>query len=564
MSASREKQTRQTSQTENPRTAREAQQRKEEKRSSVLYKAVAVVFLLVVLASVVWRTNLIPKMSTAATIDGQKYSAAEVSYYYNNAYQNFVNQYSYFVSYLGLDTNTPLKNQFVSETAASMLGIELPGGEETESEDAAAPAEGEDADAPAEGENADAPAEGENADAPAETNSGMTWHDYFVDQALENMSVIQKTLEKAKSENFAYPDSVQAQQNASMDALKATAAASNVSVSQYLGGVFGAGMTEKVYSEQLLRVLQYSAYVDAYNDSLSYSDDELESVYAADPNSFDHVSYEYASFSGAAETTTDEEGNTVEPTEEESAAALEAARSSANALMDELASGGSLEDVSKNYEDASYAVNDNATYYAGSAVSEWLYDASRNEGDTSVVEDGTTVYVLEFHNRFREEYNTIDIRHILVPLGTATLTEEDEGYAEEQEQLKADAKAKAEEMHSQWQSGEATEESFAALAMAESSDGSRYDGGLYSEVYQGQMVAEFNDWCFDASRKPGDTGVVETQYGAHVMYFSGTNLPRWAAQAASQLRNEDYAEWEESLTEGVSVAPNDSGMKFVG
>ena len=92
MSASREKQTRQTSQTENPRTAREAQQRKEEKRSSVLYKAVAVVFLLVVLASVVWRTNLIPKMSTAATIDGQKYSAAEVSYYYNNAYQNFVNQ----------------------------------------------------------------------------------------------------------------------------------------------------------------------------------------------------------------------------------------------------------------------------------------------------------------------------------------------------------------------------------------------------------------------------------------------------------------------------------------
>ena len=525
MSASREKQTRQTSQTENPRTAREAQQRKEEKRSSVLYKAVAVVFLLVVLASVVWRTNLIPKMSTAATIDGQKYSAAEVSYYYNNAYQNFVNQYSYFVSYLGLDTNMPLKNQFVSETAASMLGIELPGGEETESEDA---------DAPAEGEDAAAPAEGEDAAAPAETNSGMTWHDYFVDQALENMSVIQKTLEKAKSENFAYPDSVQAQQNASMDALKATAAASNVSVSQYLGGVFGAGMTEKVYSEQLLRVLQYSAYVDAYNDSLSYSDDELESVYAADPNSFDHVSYEYASFSGAAETTT------------------------------ELASGGSLEDVSKNYEDASYAVNDNATYYAGSAVSEWLYDASRNEGDTSVVEDGTTVYVLEFHNRFREEYNTIDIRHILVPLGTATLTEEDEGYAEEQEQLKADAKAKAEELLSQWQSGEATEESFAALAMAESTDGSRYDGGLYSEVYQGQMVAEFNDWCFDASRKPGDTGVVETQYGAHVMYFSGTNLPRWAAQAASQLRNEDYAEWEESLTEGVSIAPNDPGMKFVG
>lgn len=554
MSASREKQNRQNSQTENPRTAREAQQRKEEKRSSILYGAVAVVFLLVVLASIVWRTNLIPRMSTAADIDGQKYNAAEVSYYYNNAYQNFVNQYSYFVSYLGLDTNTPLKDQFVSETAAGMLGIELPDSGDTET-----PAEGEDAEAPAEGEDAEAPAEGEETPAA----SGMTWHDYFLDQALENMSVIQKTLEKAKSENFVYPDSVQAQQSASMEALKTTAAASNVSVSQYLGGVFGAGMTEKVYSEQLLRVLQYSAYVDAYNDSLTYSDEELEAVYAADPNSFDHVSYEYASFNGAAESTTDDEGNTVEPTEEESAAALEAARSSANALFEEFQDGGNLESLSASH-DASYAVNDDATYYAGSAVSEWLFDSSREDGDSAVVEDGTTVYILEFHKRFREEYNTIDVRHILVPLGTATLKEEDEGYAEEQEQLKADAKAKAEELLSQWQSGEATEESFAALAMAESSDGSRYDGGLYSEVYQGQMVAEFNDWCFDASRKPGDTGIVETQYGAHVMYFSGTNLPRWAAQAASQLRNEDYAEWEKSLTEGVSITRNDSGMKFVG
>ena len=36
------------------------------------------------------------------------------------------------------------------------------------------------------------------------------------------------------------------------------------------------------------------------------------------------------------------------------------------------------------------------------------------------------------------------------------------------------------------------------------------------------MVAAFNDWCFDPARQVGDTGVVKTEYGYHVMYFSGS------------------------------------------
>ena len=155
-------------------------------------------------------------------------------------------------------------------------------------------------------------------------------------------------------------------------------------------------------------------------------------------------------------------------------------------------------------------------------------------------------------------------RHILVPLGTGSIAEGEEGYEEEQAQLKADAHTRAEELLAQWQSGEATEDSFAALAMKESTDGSKYDGGLYTEVYQGQMVTEFNDWCFDAARRSGDTGVVDTQYGSHVMYFSGVNRNRWQAQAASNLRNEAYAAWEAELTAGSTVQRSESGLKFIG
>lgn len=540
MSASREKQNRQavTGQTD-PKTAREAQQRREEKRTNLLYGVIAAAVLIAVIVSLVWRSDFIPKMTTAATIDGENYTAAEVDYYYQTAYRNFVSnsQYSYFLSYLGLNTNATLKSQSISSTAAAMLGIELP-----------------DADA------ADTEAD---ADADALAPTGMTWHDYFLNEALDNMSVIQAALKAAEAEGFQYPAGVQAQYDDNMAALKSVAAASGISVSQYLKANFGVGVTEKVYGEQLMRVLRYSAYADAYQNSLTYSDSELEETYNADRNTYDHVSYEVVSISGAAESTVDEEGNTVEPTEEEAAAALEAAQDAAEAILDGFRNGGDLEELADE-NNGTYSQNENGSYSAGSVMSEWLYDDARKPGDAGTVADGTVQYVLVFHDRFRDENPTIDIRHILVPLGTGSIAEGEEGYEDEQAQLKADAHAKAEELLAQWQSGEATEDSFAALAMKESTDGSKYDGGLYTEVYQGQMVTEFNDWCFDAARQPGDTGVVDTQYGAHVMYFSGVNLNRWQTQAAGNLRAEAYTAWEEDLVKDVTVQRSESGLKLIG
>ena len=197
-------------------------------------------------------------------------------------------------------------------------------------------------------------------------------------------------------------------------------------------------------------------------------------------------------------------------------------------------------------------------------MSEWLYDSARKAGDAAVLADGTVQYVVVFHDRFRDENPTIDIRHILVSLGTGSIAEGEEGYEDEQAQLKADAHAKAEELLAQWQSGEATEDSFAALALKESADGSKYDGGLYTEVYQGQMVTEFNDWCFDTARQSGDTGVVDTQYGSHVMYFSGVNAARWQTQVAANLRTEAYTAWEEDLVKDVTVQRSESGLKHIG
>lgn len=356
---------------------------------------------------------------------------------------------------------------------------------------------------------------------------------------------------------------MQEQYEDSLNSLKTSAESTGMSVKAYLQRNLGAIMTEKVYNQQVLRMLQYQAYAQSYSDSLTYTDAELEAAYQADPKAYDKAAWEYVVVSGAADSTTDADGNTVQATDEEQAAAKETAKATAEEILAAYNSGKSLESIAGNYEKATYYNTTDAAYYDG-VVGNWLFDDARKDGDTEILEVGTSYYVSLFHSRGREEYKTVDIRHILITPETGTKAQGDEGYEDEQTQLKAAARTKAEEILAQWKSGEATEDSFAQLAMENSADGSKYDGGLYTRVTKGWAVEEFNDWCFDASRKDGDTGIVDTTYGSHVMYFVGYDLPAWAASVTSDLQEKASSEWSTALSENADVQQSDFGMKFVG
>ena len=147
-----------------------------------------------------------------------------------------------------------------------------------------------------------------------------------------------------------------------------------------------------------------------------------------------------------------------------------------------------------------------------------------------------------FHSRSRNDYHTVSVRHILV-----------------------DSEEKANELLQQYNDGEKTEDAFAALALANSTDpGSASNGGLYSNIYKGEMVPSFEDWCFDPARQSGDTGIVESSNGYHVMYFVETNpQPYWYYKADLDLKNDAYDEWYAAITDGVE-AEQLSGMKYVG
>ena len=60
------------------------------------------------------------------------------------------------------------------------------------------------------------------------------------------------------------------------------------------------------------------------------------------------------------------------------------------------------------------------------------------------------------------------------------------------------------------------------------------------------MVPAFNDWCFDASRQYGDYGLVQTNYGYHVMFFVNST-PSWTYYTESDWKNDQSAKLLEEI-----------------
>lgn len=158
-------------------------------------------------------------------------------------------------------------------------------------------------------------------------------------------------------------------------------------------------------------------------------------------------------------------------------------------------------------------------YYGGMAYFEEIYNSMNPTADEiAAYYEAHADLIASTYGVDQESGKLIDVRHILVcPTGGTTDELGEITYSDEEWEA---CLAKAEAYLKQWQDGEATEDSFAALAMEVTEDpGSQGTGGLYTYVYEGQMVPTFNDWCFDESRQYGDTGLVKTYYGYHIMFF---------------------------------------------
>lgn len=127
------------------------------------------------------------------------------------------------------------------------------------------------------------------------------------------------------------------------------------------------------------------------------------------------------------------------------------------------------------------------------------------------------------YNATKEDGNLSNVRHILI-----SPVSEDEDATTFTEAQWAAALASAEDILAQWKSGEATEATFTELAKKHSMDpGVATNEGYYENVGNDTGYVEpFEIWAADPTREAGNTGIVKTDFGYHIMYCVSTQ-PVW-------------------------------------
>ena len=530
MSASREKKIRQELAAQgipDIKEIRAAEERKQQRRSNILYGSIAAAFVLVTAALLVWNSNIIQRTSTAVSVDGTKYSAAEVSYYYNNVMNSTLS--SDYGAYMSADTSLPMDQQVMTDMDLMFVGTTLPEGVES-----------------------------------------MTWHDYFMQVTKEVLIEQTSLLKAAKAEGFELDDEAKQELSDTMTALDEYSKEAGVSTNAYLKSNFGNTMTRPVFEELLTNAVLTSRYQAAKLETYSYTDDELQQYYTENPDLFDVADYEYVYFKGTASSTTDANGNTVAATDEENAAAKAKAEAAAKDVLAKYQAGGDLEELTEEYSDIASYFSQEDVAYSGGTVQDWVFASERKVGDADTVNTDSTYYVIVYHGRERLEYYPVNVRHILCAIDESGLDSTAEDYEEKRQVLIDAAESEAKSLLDQYESGEKTPEAFGTLADTYSDDsGSVGNGGLYTNVGKGEMVSAFDEWIYDESRQAGDTDIIFVDMagyytGYHVMHFDGVaDEPYWLLQARTTKLNEDYAAWMASLQEGMT-AEEHSGMKYVG
>lgn len=402
-----------------------------------------------------------------------------------------------------------------------------------------------------------------------------TWREYFNEQVEAQITETSVLYQEAQANGFEMPEDAQEDLQTYMDSYNDAAESNGMTVEEYVKAAYSS-KTKLSDIQAVYDVRFYSnAYYDYLYDSNTFTDEDIETYYQEHKDEYDLI--DYRSFSFPYETytyTAPAEGEELEegaPASEEEAeqmteAALQEAKAQAEEMLSRITDENSFEPLAEEYFEARGTDEEfTTTLHTRAAVSEasgslgeWCTDESRQYGDTTVIEDTESgqVDVVFFINRYRDESNTVDVRHALFQVTEIT----DDMTEQEKNMLTVDneiATTKAQELYDQWVADGATEEDFIVLAQENSEDSSASNGGLYENVAQGEMVEEFDDWCFDPSRQPGDHGLIQTEYGYHIMYFVGkSDKPKYYADIETTLKDEAYAAMYEEFSANYAVDSN--------
>ena len=507
------------------------QEKKEKTKKIITMVATIAILVAVVVAIVAVSLNKSPKLegTVSATSSYGEIDNAMMAYFMYSQVNTFVNNNSSYLSWYQLDPSSNLKTQ------------KVPG-------------------------------------------SDISWYTYFMNAAKSQVNELVALACEAEKKGITLDDEEKAEIDAYLKELKDFSMQNNFkNLDQYFSYAYVAGVTENAVRKALLLQQLAAKYYEELLETFEYTDEEMEKYVEDNPESFYKFDYIYYTFNPESKTNA---------TPAEKKAALEAAKKQAEDFLagvtDETSFKNAIVALKKAEEEAKKETNTASSssgsgsgeekpdedylknyikeaqaYDADSDFGKWAFKDERQAGDFELIEltkttqvDGKDVtevtgYAVYFLTKakYLDDYATKDVRHIL-------FTKDTYGTLDA-------AKAKAEEVLAEYEKGNKTAEAFGELAKTYTEDGNGDEGGLYEDVLKDYMVAEFNDWMYDEKREVGDTGIVKTSYGYHIMYHVGDGEIAWKLAAESGLKGEEYEAYIKDLEKTYPVTYDNDKLLII-
>lgn len=519
-------------------------------KAAVTAVVIVVIVALIALAACA-NSGVFDRMKTIETISGDKISAVEYEFHYRDLHNYFYQQSKSYDDYYGAGVGV---QQTGFDSSKLPEDQEYPGTDYT-----------------------------------LEDGSTPTWKQFLEHTAVKRMQQIEVVCDLAEKDTEFKLDPAALEEAKTSIAdlktqLKESAAAQGgtpISFSRYLRLQYGDGMNatlfEKIVEKQTL-FSEYSAYL-AESKSDGYLTDaaKLEEIYKEQKMFIDCVDYRI--FAISPDTSAIAEDATAEERTAATEQATEDAKKKADAMFAKVKDEASF--IALAAENATQAQKDaidfskpeatlrtfaqNSDDGTGNPVNgdglnkeaiDWLYSADRKAGEKKLFEISGAYYIVYVVKPVYRDDSTlpVDVRHILVQL---------DEEAEDKAADKAAKKKEAEALYTSINEADDKLAKFLEVCETENDDpGSAETGGLYEYVAKGQMVKPFEDWSFDPARKEGDMGIVETDYGFHIMYFVKTHeYPTWKYTVADELANDDVSKLlDESIAADTYAIAKDNAV----
>ncbi len=484
-----------------------AKKAKKKKTTTIVTSIIAAVLVLCLAAGFIYQTVYqsaysrgdIQRGTVVMQTENYTVDATMMSYYFFTQYNTFVNNYSSYVTSIGLDPNVSLRRQ------------------------------------------------------DSTFQSGSTWFEYFCDQTSAQVKEMLYLAEKALAAGMKLEEADQKTIQTALDSYKEFAKENSYKEDKIFSMVFGTGVQES----DVRKCLELSALADKfykdYNGKLVYTDAEIEQYYKDNIKTYLYV--DYYTYDVEAKDTKDSATYADAKARADALAAVKSGEDFAKWVEADIRANTPItkdytkEDLEDHIEETLAGLKLNkVTRVTDNAASTWMFDTAK-VGETYIEDDESGTYTVYYLTAtpYRDESATKNIRQLVF-----TKASYDKDLAK--------AKAAAEDVMKKLKDEGLTDDAFLTYAAEYSEDGNTAGtGGLCENFAANDFDTAVSAWAFKEGRAAGDFELVEITDGYAICYFIGEGETAWKADCISAKKTADYTAAYEEWAKAITLTENKNG-----